>query len=123
MKKRKLLVVLATANPSVPSEVMAPIFQATVAAAMEHDAELLLTGRSVQLAVEGQAAGIYTDAEGGRTLHDHIKDAHAAGVTIKVCTPNLEQWGTDLIAEIDETVGSSYLVGEAMDKHTVTLTY
>jgi predicted peroxiredoxin len=63
------------------------------------------------------------DGDDGRTLHDFIREAHAAGVTIKVCTPNLEQWGTELIAKIDETVGSSYLVGEVMDKQTVTLTY
>ena len=63
------------------------------------------------------------DGDDGRTLHDFICEAHAAGVTIKGCTPNLEQWGTELIAEIDETVGSSYLVGEVMDKQTVTLTY
>lgn len=123
MKKKKLLVVLATADPQVPAEVMSPIFQLTVAAAMDHDAELLLTGRSVQLAVAGEAAAIAAGGDDGRTLHDFIREAHAAGITIKVCTPNLEQWGTELIAEIDETVGSSYLVGEVMDKQTVTLTY
>ena len=63
------------------------------------------------------------DGNDGRTLHDFLREAHAAGATIKVCTPNLEQWGTELIEEIDETVGISYLVGEVIDKQTVTLTY
>ena len=63
------------------------------------------------------------DGDDGRTLHDSIREAHAAGVTIKGCTPYLEQWGTQLIAEIDETVGSSCLVGEVMDNQKVTLTY
>ena len=63
------------------------------------------------------------DGNDGRTLHDFLREEHAAGATIKDCTPNLEQWGTQLIAEIDETVGSSCLVGEVMDKQTGTLTY
>lgn len=121
--KKKLLVVLATADPVTPEEVMAPIFQATVAAAMGHDAELLLTGRAVRLAVEGQAHAINLPGDDGRTLYSLLRDAHEAGVTINVCTPNLDQWSNDLIAEVDGTVGSSYLVDEAMDKHTVTLTY
>ena len=121
--KKKLLIVLATADPASPAEAMSPIFQATVAAAMEHDVELLLTGRTEQLAIKGVAESISTAEGDGRTLYDFIRDAHGAGVTIKVCTPNLEQWGAELIPEIDETVGSAYLVTEVMDKHTITLTY
>lgn len=121
--KKKLLIVLATADPASPVEVMSPIFQATVAAAMDHDTELLLTGRSGQLSIKGEAESIAISDGDARTLYDFLRDAHEAGVTIKVCTPNLEQWGTELIPEIDETVGSSYLVTEVMDKRTVTLTY
>ena len=121
--KKKLLIVLATADPAAPMEVLSPIFQATVAAAMDIDAELLLTGRSGQLAIKGEAESISAADNDGKSLYDFLRDAHEAGVTIKVCTPNLEQWGTELIPEIDETVGSAYLVTEVMDKRTVTLTY
>ena len=75
------------------------------------------------LAVKGEAESISVSDGSDRTLYDFIQDAHKAGVTIKVCTPNLDQWGTNLIPEIDETVGSSYLVTEVMDEHTVALTY
>jgi predicted peroxiredoxin len=121
--KKKLLIVLATADPAVPEEVAAPIFQATVAAARNQPAELLLTGRTGRLAIKGQAESFRLPGDDERTLYDIIRAAHEAGVIIKVCTPTLKQWGNELIAEIDETVGSSYLVDEVLDKHTVSLTY
>jgi predicted peroxiredoxin len=52
-----------------------------------------------------------------------MKEAHAAGVKFKVCTPTLEIWGDDLIPEITETVGGAYVISEAMDDDTVTFTY
>jgi predicted peroxiredoxin len=52
-----------------------------------------------------------------------IKDAHEAGVKFKVCAPSVERWGENLIPEVEEIVGSAYLISEAMDDDTVTFTY
>jgi predicted peroxiredoxin len=52
-----------------------------------------------------------------------MKDAHEAGVKFKVCTPTLEIWGSDLIPEVEETVGGAYVISQAMDDDVVTLTY
>jgi predicted peroxiredoxin len=58
-----------------------------------------------------------------RTVYDVIKEAHQAGVVFKVCSPTLEMWGSELIAEIDETIGTAYIIEEAMSDDTITFTY
>ena len=119
----KLMIVMVNTDAANPSELGAPFFQATVAAAMEYEVEVVLTGRAGELAIRGVAEKITVQSDSGRTAFDFIREAHEAGVTFKVCTPTLEFWGDDLIPEIDETVGGAYLISEAMDDATVTFTY
>ncbi|MDH5425461.1 MAG: DsrE family protein [Gammaproteobacteria bacterium] len=119
----KLIMVLVNTNPSNPQEVGPPFFQATVAAAMEYDVEVIFTGRSCELALNGVSDKIIIQGQSEKTLYDIIKDAHAAGVSFKVCTPTLEVWGDDFIKEVDETVGAAYVISESMDDSTVTFTY
>ena len=119
----KLMIVMVNSDPANPSELGAPFFQATVAAAMEYEVEVILTGRSGELATRGVAEKIIVQRDSGRTAYDFIREAREAGVTFKVCTPTLEFWGDDLIPEIEETVGGAYLISEAMDDGTVTFTY
>ena len=119
----KLLIVMVNTDPRNPEELGAPFFQATVAAAMEHDVEVVLTGRAGQLAVKGVAEKLHVKEGSPKTVYDFIKDAHEAGVKFKVCTPTLELWGDDLIPEIDETVGGAYVISQAMDDDVVTFTY
>jgi predicted peroxiredoxin len=119
----KLIIVMVNTDPANPSELGAPFFQATVAAAMDYEVEVILTGRAGELAIRGVAERIVVQLGSKRTAYDFIQEAHEAGVTFKVCTPTLEFWGDDLIPEIDETVGGAYLISEAMDDATVTFTY
>lgn len=119
----KLLIIMVNTDPANGTELGAPFFQATVAAAMEYDVELILSGCSGELAVRGVAEKLVVQPGSGRTVYDFIKDAYEAGVNFKVCTPMLELWGNDLIPEISETVGAAYLISEAMDDNTVTFTY
>ena len=119
----KLIIVMMNSDPANPSELGAPFFQAAVAAAMEYEVEVLLTGRAGELARKGVAEKLNVREGSRRTVYDYIKEAHEAGVRIKVCTPSLEIWGDDLIPEIEETVGGAYLISEAMDDSTVTFTY
>ena len=51
----KLMIVMVNTDPSDPSELGAPFFQATVAAAMEYEVEVILTGRAGELAIKGVA--------------------------------------------------------------------
>lgn len=119
----KLLIIMVNSDPRNSGEVSAPIFQATVAAAMEYEAEIILTGRSGELAVKGVAEKISTPGDSSKNLYHLIKEAHEAGVRFKVCANTLPEGRDELIPEIEETVGGAYIVSEAMDDKTVTLTY
>lgn len=120
---KKLLIILANSDPENPEEFSAPLFQAIVAAAMSHKVEVIFTGLSGLLAVAGHAENVILNVQQHRTVYDVIKEAHKAGVVFKVCTPTLEMWGKELIAEIDETIGAAYVIEEAMSDNTVTFTY
>jgi predicted peroxiredoxin len=119
----KLMIVMVNTDPSNPAELGAPFFQATVAAAMEYDVEVILTARAGELAVRGVADRIKVQEGSSKTVYDFIKDANNAGVKFKVCTPTLELWGNDLIPEVQETVGGAYIISQAMDDDVVTFTY
>ncbi len=119
----KLMIVMVNTDPKNGAELGAPFFQATVAAAMEYDVEVIMTGRAGELAVKGVAENLYVQEGSEKSVYDFIKDAAEAGVSFKVCTPTLDLWGNDLIPEIEETVGGAYVISEAMDDDTVTFTY
>jgi predicted peroxiredoxin len=119
----KLMIVMMNTDPANGAELGAPFFQATVAAAMEYDVQVILTGRAGELAIKGVAEKLHVQEGSPKSVYDFIKDAYEAGVKFKVCTPTLELWGDDLIPEIEETVGGAYVISEAMDDDTVTFTY
>ena len=98
------MIMMVNTDPANPSELGAPFFQATVAAAMEYEVEVILTARSGQLAIKGVAEKLFVMEGSPKSVYEFIKDAHEAGVHFKVCTPTLELWGEDLIPEIEETV-------------------
>ena len=119
----KLLIIMMNTDPNNGAELGAPFFQATVAAAMEYEVEVILTGRSGELAVRGVAERLFIKPDSKQTVYDYIQEAYEAGVKFKVCTPTLDLWGDDLIPEITETIGGAYVISEAMDDNTVTFTY
>jgi predicted peroxiredoxin len=119
----KLLIVMVNTDPRNAAELGAPFFQATVAAAMDYEVEIVLTGRAGELAKRGVAESIHAKEGSSKTVYDFIKDAHEAGARFKVCTPTLDLWGNDLIPEIDEIVGGAYVIQQAMDDKVVTFTY
>jgi len=121
--EKKLIIVLLNSSPKDISALSAAIFQATVAAAMDVDVELIFTGSSRILAKQGVADQIHLKEGADRNLHDHIKEAVDAGVVIKVCTPTMELWAGEIIPEIQESVGSAYLIKEALEDDAVVLTY
>jgi len=119
----KLLVVIANVDTKRPAEILPPLLQATVAAAMEYEVEVLFTGQAGQLAMKGEAEKLLLKEEDSKSVYDHIKQARSAGVVFKVCTPALKFWGDNIIPEIDETVGGAYIINESMDDSVVTFTY
>ncbi len=119
----KLLVVMANVDITRPAEILPPLLQATIAAAMEYEVEVLFTGAAGQLAMIGEAESILLQEEDSKSVYDHIKQAKQAGVVFKICSPAFKFWGENLIPEIEETVGGAYIINEAMDDNVVTFTY
>jgi len=119
----KLLVVMANVDINRPAEILPPILQATIAAAMEYEVEVLFTGSAGQLAMKGEAESILLQEEDSKSVYDHIKQAKQAGVVFKICSPAFKFWGENVIPEIAETVGGAYIINEAMDDSVVTFTY
>jgi len=114
---------MSNSDPSQPEDCYAPLFQATVAAALSHDVEVVFTGISGRLAIGDNAEKAEINLETHRTIYDIIKEAHQAGVSFKACNTSLEMAGEDMIEEVEERVGAAYVVTEAMDENTITFTY
>jgi predicted peroxiredoxin len=119
----KLLIILMNTDPANPSELGTPFLQASVAAAMEYDVEVILTGRAGELAKPGVADNLHFTEDRNKTVYSLMQDAVEVGAKLKICTTNLELWGDDMIPEICETVGAAYIISEAMDDGAVTFTY
>ena len=120
---KKLLIVMSNADPLKPETCYAPLFQATIAAALSHEVEVIFTGVSVQLAIAGNAEKVEINLDTHSTLYDVIQEAYHAGVTFKACNTSLKMAAEELIEEVEEKIGAAYLIAEAMDKNTVTFTY
>jgi predicted peroxiredoxin len=92
---KKLVIIMANTDPRNGEELGAPIFQASVAAAMDYE------------------VAVSCAATAGR-----IKDAHEAGVKFFCCSPNLDLFDMkqdDLIPECSGIVGGAYLIEEVME--------
>lgn len=114
---------MSGADPTRPDSCYAPLFQATIAAALSHEVEVVLTGISGQLAIAGIAEKIEINLDTHQTIYDVIQEAHKAGVVFRACNTSLKMAAEELIPEIDEKVGAAYVIAEAMDDNTLTFTY
>ncbi|HPE61062.1 MAG: hypothetical protein KDI15_07465 [Thiothrix sp.] len=119
----KLIIILHRPWSEHPENLVQPLFQAAAAAAMQFETEVILSGLNIDLARRDVAAGIAIHGNGLRTLYDYLQEAVHAGATIKVCSPPADWQTEDMIPEIEELVGAAYIISEAMDPDSVTLTY
>ena len=118
-----LLIIMLNTDYSNPVGLVSPFFQATVAAAMEYDVEIVLDGCAARLAIKGEAEKLLVRETGDKTVYDVIKDAYEVGVKFKLGASVSVSEDEELIPEIEDTVGDAYIIGEVMDNNTVTLTY
>ncbi len=123
----KLLIVMANTDPRNGEELGAPFFQATVAAAMDYEVEVICTATSGILMKKGFAEGLVVKEGSDKTVYGFIQDAHEAGVKFLCCSPNLDLFDMtkdDLIPECSGIVGGAYLIEEVMEEEdTKVLTY
>ena len=123
---KKLVIVMANTDPRNGEELGAPIFQATVAASMEYDVQVICTATAGRLMKKGVAETLHVKAGSPKSVYDFIKDAHEAGVKFYCCSPNLELFDMtkeDLIPECEGIVGGVHLVEEVMEEDCRVLTY
>jgi predicted peroxiredoxin len=122
----KLLIVMANTDPRNGEELGAPIFQATVAAAMDYEVEVICTATAGRLMKKGEAEKLVIKEGSPKSVMDFIRDAHEAGVKFFCCSPNLDLFDMredDLIEECEGIVGGAYLIEAVMDDDYRVLSY
>ena len=123
----KLMIMMVNTDPSNGEEMGAPIFQATVAAAMEYEVEVVCTATAGKLLKKGIAENLYVKEGSDKSVYDFIKDAHEAGVRFYCCSPNLDLFDMtedDLIPECEGIVGGAYIIERVMEEEdTKVLSY
>lgn len=123
---KKLVIIMANTDPRNGEEIGAPIFQATVAAAMSYDVEVICTSAAAKLLKKGVANMLTMKVGDARTLYDFIKEAHAAGVKFYCCSPGLDLFDMhreDLIPECAGVVGAAHFIEQIMTGESKVLTY
>ena len=124
---RKLVIILVNTDPRNGEELGAPFFQASVAAAMDYEVEVVCTATAGRLMKRGVADALVVKPGSPKTVHDFIREAHEAGVKFLCCSPNLDLFDmteADLIPECAGIVGGAYVIEEVMENDdTRVLTY
>jgi uncharacterized protein len=127
MPKNKLLIVMANTDTRNGEELGAPIFQASVAAAMDKEVTVICTATAGRLMKKGVAENLYVKAGSPKSVYGFIQDAHEAGVKFYCCSPNLDLFNMtkdDMIPECSGVVGGAFLIEAAMDDDDVlVMTY
>jgi len=122
----KLIIVMANTDPRNGEELGAPIFQATVAAAMEYEVEVVCTATAGRLLKKGVAEKLVVKPGSPKTVLNFIQDAHEAGAKFYCCSPNLDLYDmteADLIPECSGIVGGAWLVERVMSDEYRVLSY
>ncbi len=123
---KKLVIILANANPHSDEAIGAPIFQASVAASMGYQVEVVCTGTAAEILKHGVAEALHIKSAEPRSIYDFIKDAHAAGVRFHCFSTGLDTCAMrkdDLIAECSGVIGAAHFVEEIMESDCRVLTY
>jgi predicted peroxiredoxin len=117
---RKFVFVLWSCGPDRPGAAAlaaAPFVYALAARALEFEVEMHFTGSAVRWLFEGSAANAFTDQARTKTVHDFIREAHAAGVKLYACAMALAEHrrGEALLTEVAGIAGAATVVGAAGD--------
>jgi predicted peroxiredoxin len=124
---RKLVIILVNTDRHNGEELGAPFFQASVAAAMDYEVDVICTATAGALMKKGVADTLTVKPGSPKTVYDFIKDAHEAGVRFFCCSSNLALFDMakgDLIPECTGVIGAAHFIEEIMEDDDVrVLTY
>lgn len=123
---RRLVVVLLNTDPRNVEELAAPFYYAAVAAAMDHEVDVLCTATAGKLLFKGVAEKLHVKPGDPKTVYDWIKEAHDHGARFWACPANLELFDKgddDLIAECSGMMGAATMIQTIMDDECRVLTF
>lgn len=123
---KKLIIIMANTDPRNGEELGAPFFQASVAAALDYEVDVICTATAGRLMKRGEAEKLVIKPGSPKTVYDFIKEAHEAGVKFYCCSPNLDLFDMskdDLIPECAGIVGGAHVIEEVMEGDCKVLSY
>ena len=113
-----LALLLWQADPAAPEKLATPFFHAAAAAAMDVPVEIYFSAASVKLLVPGVAGQLRASARFDKTILDALREAHAHGAKLLVCSDALRAHGLDgqpLIPECGGFGGAVQFMARALD--------
>jgi predicted peroxiredoxin len=123
---KRLLIVLVNTDPRNGEELGAPFYHAAVAAAMDHEVDVICTATAGRLLQRGVAETLTVKPGSPRSVLDFIRDAHAAGARLWACPANLDLFDiteADLIPECSGLMGAAAMMERVMADDVRVLTY
>jgi len=123
---RRLLILLMNTDPRNVEELGAPFYYAAVAAAMDHQVDVLCTATAGRLMLKGVADALRIKSGDPKTVYDWIKEAHDQGARFWACPANLElldKSEADLIPECSGLMGAAAMIQDIMDGECRVLTF
>ena len=122
----RLLIVLMNTDPRNVEELGAPFYYAAVAAAMDHQVDVICTASAGRLLHKGVAQELRIKSGEQKTVYDWIKEAHDQGARFWACPANLELLDAsedDLIPECSGMMGAAAMIQDIMDGSCKVLTF
>ena len=126
MTSRRLLIVLMNTDPRNAEELGAPFYYAAVAAAMDHQVDVICTAAAGKLMLKDVAQALHVKVGDPKTVYDWIKEAHEQGARFWACPANLEladKSEADLIPECSGLMGAAAMIQDIMDGECKVLTF
>ena len=123
---KKLIIILVNTDPRNGEELGAPFFQATVAAAMDYEVDVICAGTAGKLLHREVAEKIEIKPGGGKTAYDWIREAHGNGARFWACPANLDLFDMnrdDLVPECSGLMGAAVMLEKIMSDDHRVLTY
>ena len=124
---KKLIIIMVNTDPRNGEELGAPFFQATVAAAMDYEVEVICTATAGRLMKKGVAEKLVVKPGSPKTVYDFIKDAHECGREILLLLSQPRSLRHDrggFIPECAGIVGGAKVIEEVMENDEArVLTY
>ncbi len=119
---KRMLFILSTAGKGGTGGLAPALAQATVAAAMDVEVELVFTGDAGGLLLDNRLDDTLPDGS-GRAVREAVEQARSLGVRLLLCSPVLARFGPEPERHVDGVVGAAWLVNESLRDDTVVLSY